>query len=172
MADITIRVAESAADYAAFGDLIAEYVAWARERYAQDSWVMETAFGHQSLEVELTRLPEAYGPPTGKTVLAFDGEEVVGAVAYRDLGDGVCEMKRMFTPARFHGLGIGKALGEALIARAQADGFHLMRLDTATAFGEAIGLYERLGFGRCAPYVQYPERLAPEIVFMERSLRA
>ena len=35
---------------------------------------------------------------------------------------------------------------------------------------EAIALYERVGFRRCAPYNDYPARLMPYMVFMELEL--
>lgn len=167
-----IRQASSPADYAAFGALIREYVDWCRERYRDDPWLVEMAFGYQSLDRELEQLPTAYGPPNGRTLLAVDGEEVQGAVAYRRLTDEICEMKRMFVPNRFQGRGLGRRLCEALISTAQADGFSLMRLDTSRDMAEAIGLYRSAGFVPCAPYVDYPERLKPMILFMERPLGA
>jgi GNAT superfamily N-acetyltransferase len=165
-----IREAASAADYRAFGELIREYVDWARQRYAEHPWLIEMAFSYQSLDRELEMLSTAYGPPKGKTLLADVGGEVRGAVAYRDLGQGACEMKRMFVPGRYHGQGLGKALCQALIAQAKADGFSVMRLDTGKLFAEAIGLYQSVGFGHCEPYIDYPDRMKPMMVFMDRKL--
>ena len=79
-------------------------------------------------------------------------------------------MKRLFVPARFRGLGIGRKLSAALIASAQEEGFKVMRLDTAAQMSEAVALYEAIGFKRCAPYNEYPERLMPHMVFMELAL--
>ena len=165
-----IREARTEADYRAFGDLIREYVDWCRARYSSEPWLMEMAFSYQSLDSELERLPAAYGPPKGKTLLAEVGGEVRGAVAYRDLGQGVCEMKRMYVPGRFNGQGLGRALCQSLIAQAKTDGFSLMRLDTGNAFAEAIGLYKSVGFADCAPYIDYPDRMKPMMVFMDRTL--
>jgi GNAT superfamily N-acetyltransferase len=165
-----IREAVSASDYRAFEELIREYVDWARERYVKHSWLIEMAFSYQSLDRELEMLSAAYGPPRGKTLLADVGGEIRGAVAYRDLGQGVCEMKRMFVPGRFHGQGLGRALCQALIAQAKADGFIQMRLDTGKLFAEAIGLYLSVGFERCEPYIDYPDRMQSMLVFMNRKL--
>jgi ribosomal protein S18 acetylase RimI-like enzyme len=173
---VIIREAATDADYAAFGALIREYVGWCRERYRDDPWLIEAAFSYQSLDDELGRLRTSYGPPKGRTLLADVGGEVGGAVAYRDLGregdQRICEMKRLYVPAGFHGRGLGKALCQSLIAQAAADGFSLMRLDTGKAFTEAIRLYESVGFSRCAPYIDYPEGMTPLMVFMDIKLAA
>ena len=63
---------------------------------------------------------------------------MIGAGAYRDLGGGICEMKRLYVGEKFHGHGTGRALCEALIATARDDGFKLMRLDTGNLLKEAI----------------------------------
>jgi GNAT superfamily N-acetyltransferase len=168
----TIHEANTPEDYAAFGALIREYVEWCRSRYAHEPWLVDQVFSYQSLDEELRLLPAAYGPPNGRSLLAIADGEVRGAVAYRKLSEHVCEMKRMFVPSRFHGQGLGAQLCKALIVRAEADGFHTMRLDTAAAFTEAINLYRSFGFTECPPYIDYPERMKPMIVFMEKALAA
>ena len=79
-------------------------------------------------------------------------------------------MKRLFVPDRFRGKGHGRKLCEALIRSAKDEKFKLMRLDTGNLLTEAIALYESFGFRRCAPYNDYPEKLMPYIVFMEKPL--
>ena len=96
----SIVVATTRSDYEAFGVLIREYWEWLRSRYAD----MVDAIGdHQGLTEELNNLSTVYGPPRGKALLAVRDGEVVGGIAYRDLGDGACEMKRLFVPVRFQG---------------------------------------------------------------------
>jgi ribosomal protein S18 acetylase RimI-like enzyme len=162
--------ASSDADYAAFGALVREYADWCRARFAHEAWMIELAFNHQSLDSELNSLATRYGPPEGQTLLARRDGEVVGCGAYRRRSDDYCEMKRLFVPDRFRGLGLGRTLSAALIAAAKEDGFKLMRLDTAAQMREAVALYEGIGFRRCAPYNEYPARLMPHMVFMELAL--
>ena len=69
MSDL-IYTATTASDYEAFAALVTEYVEWSRERYQEDAWFVEQVFGYQSLASELLTLPDAYGPPNGKTLLA------------------------------------------------------------------------------------------------------
>jgi len=168
--ETVIREAVSAEDYEAFGRVVRAYVDWCRERYRREPWFVEMTFGYQSLERELEHLADSYGPPNGKTLLAFGGGDVQGGVAYRRLSDAICEMKRLFVLGEYAGRGIGRRLCEALIGEAAADGYSAMRLDTSRDMHEAIALYKSMGFVPCAPYVDYPERLKPMISFMERPL--
>ena len=165
-----IYTATTASDYEAFGELVTQYVEWSRRRYQDDAWFVEQVFGHQSLASELLTLSTKYGPPNGKTLLASRNGQVVGAGAYRDLGEGVCEMKRLYVGEQFHGHGTGRKLCEALIATAKADGFHLMRLDTGNLLKEAITMYKSLGFRECPPFHDYPANLMPYLIFMEMPL--
>lgn len=165
-----VFLATTEADYGAFGGLAREYVEWCRARFAQDSWMIEQALSHQSLDRELEALATRYGPPSGRAFLARRDTEIVGCGAYRRRSDEFCEMKRLFVPDRFRGHGTGRKLCEAIIASAREERFKLMRLDTAAQMTEAVALYEAIGFRRCAPYNEYPERLMPHMVFMELNL--
>jgi GNAT superfamily N-acetyltransferase len=166
-----IVVATTEAEYRAFGELIREYWDWLRDRYAAEVTLMDDIAGHQGLDAELESLDTLYGPPSGRTLLAMRGDEVVGGVAYKDLHDGSCEMKRMYVPPRFHGQGTGRLLCEALVAQATADGYTMMRLDTGFRNTEAMAMYEALGFTFCGPYQDYPPALVPHLRFMQRDLR-
>ena len=88
----------------------------------------------------------------------------------RDLGDGICEMKRMFVYTRLHGRGIGRALADRVVAEAKAAGYGRMRLDTSIGQAEAIGLYKSAGFQPIAPYYSLPDDVRHWLVFMELCL--
>ena len=165
-----IRVASDDDDYAAFADLIREYVGWLQARYSDVPGLISGVGAHQALDDELTHLPEKYGTPEGVTLLAVRDGVVTGAVAYRDLHDGSCEMKRMYVPERFQGAGTGRLLCRSLIGHAAAAGFLLMRLDTAFKNTEAMRMYASMGFRACEPYTAYPADLQPHLRFMERTL--
>jgi GNAT superfamily N-acetyltransferase len=123
------------------------------EEYA-DSLSIDLSF--QGFAAELAGLPGVYAPPRGRLLLALAGRDASGCVALRPLGDGVCEMKRLFVRSGFRGQGIGKLLAERIVQEARAIGYRTMRLDTLPSMHTAIRLYEGIGFVRCAAYYETP----------------
>jgi len=121
----------------------------------------------QSFEKELAELPGRYAPPWGRLYLAeFEGCPA-GCIALRQIGEGVCEMKRLYVRPEFRGKKIGRALAERLLQEARLIGYQVMRLDTLARLTEAVSLYRSLGFRSCAPYVPNP---IADAVFMELTL--
>jgi putative acetyltransferase len=78
------------------------------------------------------------------------------------------EVKRMFVDERRRGLGTGRKLLEHLVMFARMSGLSVLRLETGIHQPEAIGLYERMGFERRAPFGDYRED--PLSLFMELRL--
>ncbi len=167
---VTIHEAASPLEVAAFGGLISEYVAWCRERYKSEPWLVEMAFSHQGLDSELLKLMELYGAPNGRMLIAEDAYEILGGVAYKRIDVQTCEMKRLFVRTAANGRGLGRKLCEASMQAAARDGFKTMRLDTTRDMVEAIGLYRSFGFRDVEPFVEYPDRMRPMMQFMERDL--
>lgn len=80
------------------------------------------------------------------------------------------EIKRVFVRPALRGQGAAKALMQALEAQARGKGAQALWLETGCLQHEAIGLYERLGFHRCAAFGDYaPDPLS---VFMRKDLLA
>lgn len=110
----------------------------------------------QGFEEEVSGLPGLYCPPGGCLLLALRDGSPCGCGAFRPLGDGICEMKRLYVRPNSRGLRVGRMLAEALIAEATARGYHRMNLDTIDTMVEAIGLYRSLGFQETEPYTSNP----------------
>jgi ribosomal protein S18 acetylase RimI-like enzyme len=121
--------------------LFREYFAW----LGQDACVPDP-------EAELATLPGGYDA----ILLARDGNEVLGCVALRPLEDGVCEMKRLYVRPTARGTGAGRALVEAVLARARELGYAAMRLDTLSTMDAARSLYLSLGFREIERYNDNP----------------
>jgi len=123
----------------------------------------------QNFEKELAELPGAYAPPDGRLLLASHENEIAGCVCLRKIGDGTCEMKRLYVRPEFRGKRVGRALALKIIEEARTIGYDSMRLDTLPSqMSEAIKMYRSLGFREIAPYYHNPVEGA---LFMELELK-
>lgn len=119
----------------------------------------------QDFESEMAAFPGKYAAPAGALLLARLDGAAVGAVALRDLGEGNCEMKRLYVSPGGRGHGVGRRLVMALIEAARERGYRAMRLDTVPGHHDsAIALYRAIGFREIGPYCYNP---MPGTVFME-----
>jgi putative acetyltransferase len=122
----------------------------------------------QNFEKELAELPGEYVPPTGRLFLAVDGSQIAGCVALRSIGEGACEMKRLYVRPDFRGKGLGRELTDAVISAGRQIGYERMRLDTLPGkMDRAIAMYRSLGFREIDAYYHNPVAGA---TFMELSL--
>jgi putative acetyltransferase len=135
-------------------ELFEEYAAW-----------LQVDLCYQDFDQELAGLPGQYAPPVGRLLLALEDKQIAGCVALRKIGEGTCEMKRLFLRPAFRGKGLGRKLAEAIIAEARQIGYERMLLDTLPGrMDQAIGIYRSLGFHEIAAYNNNP---VPGAVFME-----
>jgi putative acetyltransferase len=110
-------------------------------------------------------------PDTTVFVAREKGGGAIACGALRRHAGGIGEVKRMYTrpPAQGRGVG-GRMLGE-IEALARREGFSQLVLETGDRHPAAWRVYERGGFARCGPVLDYPDtgysvfyekRLAPQ----------
>jgi putative acetyltransferase len=106
--------------------------------------------------------------PTVAFFVARHGKAAVGCGAIVLEGDPWAEVKRMWVAPATRGLGVGRAILEALETRARQRGSGMLRLETGIHNAAALGLYRRAGFVEIGPFGSYsPDPLS---VFMEKPL--
>jgi putative acetyltransferase len=78
----------------------------------------------------------------------WDGEELMGCGALKDLGDGTGEIKSMRTWPQHLRKGVGAAMLAHIVATARARGYRLLSLETGSGgpFEAALAMYRRHGF--------------------------
>ncbi len=89
-------------------------------------------------------------------VARWDGV-AVGCGAVKFVKDDYAEVKRMYVTPRWRCLGVAQALLGHLERLSHQRGLSVLRLETGLHQPEAVKLYERAGFSRCAVFGEYAE---------------
>lgn len=144
------------------------HIAQARELFLEYEKSLGFSLCFQNFDKELAGLPGDYAPPQGRLLLAEYEGQLAGCVALHALGQGICEMKRLYLRPQFRGHGLGRALANRIIAEARQIGYQSMRLDTVEpVMRDAVAMYRKIGFKEIAPYCANPIAGA---LYMELSL--
>ena len=89
--------------------------------------------------------------------IAREDGRAVACGALRRHADGIAEVKRMYTVPESQGRGIGGKILDAIVALAEQEGFARLVLETGDRHPAAWRVYERAGFKRCGPVLDYPD---------------
>jgi putative acetyltransferase len=102
---------------------------------------------------------------------AWDGAQLLGCGALKELDPGHGEVKSMRTPSARRRQGIGRAILAHIVGVARSRGYERLSLETGSmeAFTPAHRLYEGFGFTFCGPFGEYVED--PNSVFMTMRLQ-
>lgn len=102
---------------------------------------------------------------------AWDGRNLVGCCALKELDGTHAEIKSMRVAAMHRGKGLGSTLVVHLINAGHQRGYHRLSLETGAMpfFEPARRLYQKHRFELCGPFGSY--QLDPNSVFMTLRLR-
>jgi GNAT superfamily N-acetyltransferase len=114
--------------------------------------------------------PAEFLPPQGLFLAAEVDGEPVGSGAWRAMGAGVAEIKRVYVSPRLRRRGLAQLIMAVLERTAAQEGFRSVVLNSGDRQPEALRLYERLGYGPVTPYGVYA--CAPDAVFLGKDLAA
>jgi putative acetyltransferase len=94
------------------------------------------------------------GPETTVFVARDQGRAIAMGALRRHAG-GVAEVKRMYTLPSHQGRGVGGMILAEIEKQARAEGFTRLVLETGDRHPAAWRVYERGGFTRCGPVLDY-----------------
>jgi putative acetyltransferase len=107
------------------------------------------------------------GPDTTVFIAREHGHAVACGALKRHAG-GIGEVKRMYTRPSHRGHKIGAMIVGQIDALARSEGLKRLVLETGDRHPAAWTVYERAGFTRCGPMLDYPD--SEWSVFYEKSL--
>jgi GNAT superfamily N-acetyltransferase len=112
--------------------------------------------------------PGEFTPPTGVFLVAEVDGVPAGTAAWRTLGDGRAEMKRVYVEPGFRRRGLAQVLVEALEADAARAGIRSLELNSGPEQPEALALYTALGYTPVPGFGVYA--CHPDAVFLGKDL--
>lgn len=100
----------------------------------------------------------------------WDGEQVMGCGALKEMDPTCGEIKSMRTASNYRRRGVASKMLTHITQAAKGRGYHRLFLETGSlpGFAPARALYERYGFEYCAPFGEYIDD--PNSVFMVKAL--
>jgi putative acetyltransferase len=99
---------------------------------------------------------EQMAEPATTVFVAREGGTAVACGALKRHASAIGEVKRMYTRPEHRGRRIGALLVEQIEALARREGLERLVLETGDRHPAAWAVYERAGFVRCGPVLDYP----------------
>ena len=101
---------------------------------------------------------------------AWEGDDLLGCGALKELDAVSGEVKSMRTAVAHQGRGVGSKMLEHIIKEATRRGYRCLKLETGAMpeFAPARTLYSKYGFAFCGPFAEY--RDDSNSVFMAKKL--
>ncbi len=144
------------------------YIAEVRSLIIEYAESLGRNLSFQDIEEELKNPAKKYTFPEGEMLVALNGEQVAGMVAYHRHSSVRCEMKRLYIKPEYRCRKLGEKLVREIIEHAKNAGYTEMVLDTIEPLKPAIHLYEKYGFKECEPYYNNP---MSDVIYMKKELK-
>ena len=100
--------------------------------------------------------PEEMARPDSTVFVAREDGVAIACGALKRHG-AIGEVKRMYTKPSHQGRGVGGLIVVEIEKRARAEGMTQLVLETGDRHPAAWRVYERAGFKRCGPVLDYPD---------------
>ena len=173
--NITFTLANPVTHRDALLDLNLEYRAWVAAGIEQSFGLTSTALlGMELADYVVSVIDKVCGdpPPLGAFYLVHVNGALAGMGGLRSLGQGMCEVKRIYVRPAFRGLHLGQAILQRVLDDAHAFGYQRVCLDSAPFMHSAQRMYAVAGFVDCKPHagVEVPVVLHAGWRFMERAV--
>jgi putative acetyltransferase len=101
--------------------------------------------------------PEQMADPDTTVWVARDGGRAVACGALKRHTERIGEVKRMYTRPEWQGQGIGRRVLGEIVSAAMLGGLEELVLETGNQHPSAWAIYEKAGFTRCGPVLDYPD---------------
>ena len=166
----TIRPATTPEDLAAVRQLCWDYRAHLAASSPTDAELTETFYPVPKYTALMDSLETLHARPTGIILLAEHAGAPVACAMSHALFPDTSEIKRLYVAPQARGLGLARALVNALTEQAREDGFARVVLDTSRSLAPARALYAAMGFAERDAYQDIPASALPHLVFFEKPL--
>ena len=101
----------------------------------------------------------------GVFLVMTDNDQIIGTGAIRSLGDGICELKRLWLLTEYQGKGLGYRMLQELLSIAGVKNYQRIRLETDyDAQKQAYNFYKRVGFYDIPRYTNENDDVAMEMI--------
>ena len=100
---------------------------------------------------------EQMAEPDTTVWVAREAGRAVACGALKRHNERIGEVKRMYTRPEWQGQGIGRRVLGEIVSAAMVDGIEELVLETGNQHPSAWAIYEKAGFTRCGPVLDYPD---------------
>ena len=171
MAEVSIGLAETSADFDAARTLCRAWLDWHWENYPDD-WPTgpDHPMNSERILNIIRDLPTLHARPLGGILIGKLNGEPIGCVMYSEAKPGLAEFNRMFVAKNGRGHNLGRRMLDKMFEQMIADGYRKVFFSSAVFLTHARAMYESAGF----TLMRYPDGLSDDqrarTYFMEREL--